>query len=200
VVLDFYRPLMEERYDKASQRLNDLQQLLALADRFKTREQMLIDLTLDPPSSTEDLPDVEPGAASKPKEPPLVLSTIHSAKGLEWPVVYVMSAMNGCLPMPRAMLSRESYEEERRLLYVALTRAADYLYVSYKEAGFDDGFSYSSRRSYMPASGGLTEFLDQPDLRSHFQVQNPINWKPLEIVSEEVSTAEDAESADEKTG
>lgn len=202
VVLDFYRPLMEERYDNAPQRLNDLQQLLALADRFKTREQMLVDLTLDPPTSTDDLPEVEASPPSKPKEPPLVLSTIHSAKGLEWPVVYVMSAMNGYLPMPRAMLSREGYEEERRLLYVALTRAADYLYVSYKEAGFDDNSFYSSRRSYMPPSGGLTEFLDLPALRQHFQPQNPVNWQPLEIVTVDrdsqspIPSAQDAEIAE----
>ena len=182
-VLEFYRPLLEDKYDNASQRLNDLQQLLNMADRFATREQMLVDLTLDPPSSTEDLPGLDAEAAKKPKEPPLVLSTIHSAKGLEWPVVYVMSAMNGCLPLPRAVGTREGYEEERRLLYVALTRAADFVYVSYKEAGFDDSYGFDYRRSYMPPAGGLTEFLQVPEIRRLFQVQNVTNWKPLEVIS-----------------
>lgn len=184
-VLEFYRPLMEEQYDNAPQRLSDLQQLLALADRFETREQMLVDLTLDPPTSTEDLPDLKPGSAQNPKETPLVLSTIHSSKGLEWPVVYVMSAMNGCLPLPRATATREGFEEERRLLYVAMTRAADYLYVSYKEAGFDDSFGYEFRRGYLPPAGGLTEFLQPPDVRRLFQPQNVQNWKALEIVADD---------------
>ena len=182
-VLEFYRPLMEEQYDNASQRLSDLQQLVAMADRFATREQMLIDLTLDPPTSTEDLPDLAEERAKKPKEPPLVLSTIHSAKGLEWPVVYVMSAMNGCLPLPRAAGTREGQEEERRLLYVAMTRAADYLYVSYKEAGFGDSYAYDYRRSYLPPAGGLTEYLQPPDVRRLFQSQNVQNLQPLEVVT-----------------
>lgn len=171
-VLDFYQPLMEERYDNATQRLNDLRQLLAMADRFETREQMLVDLTLDPPTSTEDLPDPGGGQAKtkKPKEPPLVLSTIHSAKGLEWPVVYVLSAMTGCMPMPRAASTREGYEEERRLLYVALTRAADHLYVSYKEGSSDGEWGYRSR--YGATTGGLTEYLQPREIRKLFQKQN----------------------------
>lgn len=169
-VLDFYQPLMEERYDNAPQRLNDLKQLLAMADRFETREQMLVDLTLDPPSSTEDLPDTGEVKSKKPKEPPLVLSTIHSAKGLEWPVVYVLSAMTGCMPMPRAASTREGFEEERRLLYVALTRAADHLYVSYKEASSDGDWGY--RSSYSAPTGGLTEYLQSREIRKLFQKQN----------------------------
>lgn len=179
--LEFYRPLMEDRYDKASQRLSDLQQLIAMADRFESREQMLVDLTLDPPSSTEDLPDLDTPA--KPKEAPLVLSTIHSSKGLEWPVVYVMSAMNGCLPLPRAIGTREGYEEERRLLYVAMTRAADFLYVSFKESGFEDNSGFEYRRSYLTPAGGLTEYLTPRPIRQLFQKQNVSHWQPLEIVT-----------------
>ncbi|MCC6511644.1 MAG: ATP-dependent helicase [Pirellulaceae bacterium] len=186
-VLEFYQPLMEERYDNASQRLSDLQQLMAMADRFESRQQMLTDLTLDPPTSTEDLPDLDEvrgKRAKKPKEPPLVLSTIHSAKGLEWPVVYVMSAMGGCIPMPRAIGTSEGYEEERRLLYVALTRAADYLYVTYKEAGMGDDFGFGYRRSYGNPTGGLCEYLEPKPIRKLFQSQDASHWREIESIGE----------------
>ncbi|MGN6136065.1 MAG: ATP-dependent helicase [Aureliella sp.] len=183
--LEFYQPLMEQQYDNAPLRMLDLQQLVAMADRFASREQMLVDLTLDPPTSTADLPDLETDAARKPKEPPLVLSTIHSAKGLEWPVVYVMSAMNGYLPLPRALNSNDGFEEERRLLYVALTRAADYLYVTYQDASFNDNFGYGFRRGSMAPSGGLSEYLDHADIRGCFQEQVAHRWKPLETVTAE---------------
>lgn len=188
--LEFYQPLMEERYDDPDQRLSDLKQLLAMADRFESRQQMLVDMTLDPPTSTADLPEVDEPAKPKAKgkkgkenkEPPLVLSTIHSAKGLEWPVVYVLSAMNGCIPLPRAASSSEGFEEERRLLYVAMTRAADYLYVSYQEAGMSDDFGFGYRRSWAPPTGGLCEYLTPKSIRKLFQVQYASHWKEMEKV------------------
>jgi DNA helicase-2/ATP-dependent DNA helicase PcrA len=193
LVLEFYKPLMEERYDNAPQRASDLQQLLALADRFSSRQQMLIDLTLDPPTSTEDLPDLD---RSKPKEPPLVLSTIHSSKGLEWPVVYVMSASSGYLPMPRAASTPEGYEEERRLLYVAMTRAADYLYVLYKDSPYEDTFSYGygGRRGYLQPAGGLTEFLAPAAIRQLFQAQIGSAWQTLETSDSSAAKAPEASS------
>jgi DNA helicase-2/ATP-dependent DNA helicase PcrA len=182
---------MEARYDDPDQRLSDLKQLLALADRFESRQQMLVDLTLDPPTSTADLPDLdelnsEGNAQAKKKkgklnkEPPLVLSTIHSAKGLEWPVVYVMSANNGCIPLPRAAATTDGYEEERRLLYVALTRAADYLYVSYQEATMSDDFGFGYRRSWAPPSGGLCDYLSAKGIRKLFQTQYASHWQEIE--------------------
>ena len=186
-VLTFYQPLLEERYDNPDQRMSDLRQLLAMADRFETRQQMLVDMTLDPPSSTADLPDLaevnsagKPKKAKKNKEPPLVLSTIHSAKGLEWPVVYVLNAMAGCIPLPRAAASAEGLEEERRLLYVAMTRAADYLYVSYNESEISDDFGFGYRRGWAPAAGGLTEFLTSKKIRKLFQNQYASHWKEME--------------------
>lgn len=186
-VLEFYQPLMEERYDDPEQRLSDLKQLLAMADRFESRQQMLVDLTLDPPTSTADLPEVEDEPKGKRKkarenkEPPLVLSTIHSAKGLEWPVVYVLSAMAGCIPLPRAAASNEGFEEERRLLYVAMTRAADYLYVSYQEGSISDDFGFGYRRSWSPPTGGLCEYLTPKSMRKLFQVQYASHWKEMEV-------------------
>ena len=187
-VLEFYQPLMETRYDEPEQRLSDLKQLLAMADRFESRQQMLVDMTLDPPSSTADLPDLDElndqapakrKKAKENKEPPLVLSTIHSAKGLEWPVVYVLSAMTGCIPLPRAAATAEGFEEERRLLYVAMTRAADYLYVSYQEGSISDDFGFGYRRSWSPPTGGLCEYLTPKNMRKLFQVQYASHWKEI---------------------
>lgn len=167
-VLDFYQPILEAKYDYAPQRKRDLEQLILLADRFENRSQLLVDLTLDPPNSTAELPGVgdtpptPPGTSrtrskksSEPeaKEPPLVLSTIHSAKGLEWPVVYVMGVAEGMIPFPRSATTQDGYEEERRLLYVALTRAADWLYVTYPK------FNTSSWSSYAQTKGGRSSLI-----------------------------------------
>lgn len=170
--LEFYSPLMEERYDNASLRMRDLEQLIQMADRFESRDQMLVDLSIDPPNSTADLE-----SGKKSKEPPLVLSTIHSAKGLEWRVVFVMGAAVGLIPLPRAAGSVDGYEEERRLLYVALTRAADWLYVSYPQPRYNSGggWSYSS---YQRPVGGLTEFIPE-SLAKRFQRQTTQNWAKI---------------------
>ncbi len=162
-VLEFYQPLMEAKYDYAPQRKRDLEQLLLIADRFETRTQLLVDLTLDPPNSTADLPETDPAKAKKAKseEPPLVLSTIHSAKGLEWPVVFVMSVAQGMIPFPRSAETHEGFEEERRLLYVALTRAADWLYVTYPK--FKPGPSWSN---YSQNQGGRSELISPKILAS----------------------------------
>ena len=164
-VLEFYQPLMEDKYDYAPQRKRDLEQLILMADRFETRTQLLVDMTLDPPNSSADLPDRDDPNSRKPKsdEPPLVLSTIHSAKGLEWPVVFVMSVAQGMIPFPRSAETREGFEEERRLLYVALTRAADWLYVTYPK--FKAGNSWSN---YSQPGGGRSELISLKIL-PHFE-------------------------------
>lgn len=147
LALEFYAPLLEERYDDAKVRLRDLQQLIALSDRFETRQQMLVDLTLDPPNNSAEV------QGKKSSEPALILSTIHSAKGLEWPIVFVISVAEGMIPFMRSAGSREGLEEERRLLYVALTRAADWLYVTYPRMVAQSWNSFSMPR------GGPSQFL-----------------------------------------
>jgi DNA helicase II / ATP-dependent DNA helicase PcrA len=176
-ILKLYQPLLEDRYDNAPQRLRDLEQLITMADRFESRQQMLVDLAIDPPSSTADLPHER----AKAKEAPLVLSTIHSAKGLEWPVVYVMGATNGKMPMSRAASTTAGYEEERRLLYVALTRAARWLYVSYSESGASPGYN-SWSRGWGQEGGGVTELLPAK-ICQLFQRQTAGRLKPLEEVT-----------------
>lgn len=123
-VESFYAPLLERLYDSPESRLRDLQQIARLADRASDRAHFLADLALDPPSWTGDL-------AGPPvlDEDYLILSTMHSAKGLEWDAVYVIHAADGNIPSDMATGSAEEIEEERRLFYVALTRARDWLYV-----------------------------------------------------------------------
>jgi DNA helicase-2/ATP-dependent DNA helicase PcrA len=123
LAIAFYEPLLEQNYENAAQRLADLEQLEQLAARFPDRATLLADLAIDPPTSTAELPRGERRADR------LVLSTMHSAKGLQWPVVYVLHATEGKIPSEYSVFDPERLEEERRLFYVALTRAADWLYV-----------------------------------------------------------------------
>lgn len=147
----FYAPLLEEKYDDALARLRDLEQLELMAARFETRTQFLNDLTLDPPSSTQDL-------AADPllDEDWLTLSTIHSAKGLEWDSVFVLHAADGNIPSDLATGSDDDIEEERRLFYVALTRARAHLYVMHPQRYYfhphfkSDHHSYSQRTRFIP--------------------------------------------------
>jgi DNA helicase-2/ATP-dependent DNA helicase PcrA len=123
-VLKFYTPLLRAAYDNPEQRLDDLKKLQELAGRFDDRATFLAEFTLDPPSSTEDVAR----AADKDF---LVLSTIHSAKGLEWEVVFVINATEGGIPSSRALETTAQLDEELRLFYVALTRARTWLTVTY---------------------------------------------------------------------
>ncbi|HZL20606.1 MAG TPA: ATP-dependent helicase [Polyangia bacterium] len=122
LVRRWYQPHLERLYDDARVRLGDLEQLEQLAAAAPSRERFLSDLTLDPPQAT--------GAEAGPPhldEDYLILSTIHSAKGQEWDTVFVLNAADGCIPSDLATGTAPEIEEERRLLYVAMTRAKNSL-------------------------------------------------------------------------
>lgn len=127
----FYSPLLEAKYENTRPRLADLQQLEVMAARYTSRRDFLAEMTLDPPSSTQDL-----AAGSSSEDDYLVLSTMHSAKGLEWDTVYVIHAADGHIPSEQATGSDEEIEEERRLFYVALTRARNHLFICRPERYF----------------------------------------------------------------
>jgi DNA helicase-2/ATP-dependent DNA helicase PcrA len=114
----WYRPHFERLYEHFHTRLGDLDQLEVLSGQYPSRERFLTELTLDPPNATGDL-------AGRPAldEDYLVLSTIHSAKGMEWDTVYVLNVVDGSFPSEFATGKAELLEEERRLFYVGLTRA-----------------------------------------------------------------------------
>jgi DNA helicase-2/ATP-dependent DNA helicase PcrA len=147
----FLEPVVARKYEAGSARIRDLEQLELLAAESDSRGRFLADLTLDPPSSTGDL-------AGPPHldEDYLILSTIHSAKGLEWDVAHVIHAADGMIPSDMSTGDDDEIEEERRLLYVALTRARDALHVTYPQRyyrrprGLEDSHSYSQRSRFLP--------------------------------------------------
>ncbi len=149
-VRSVYAPLLEARYDNATSRLADVEQIENLSSRAPDRAALLAELAVDPPSWTGDL-------AGPPvlDEDWLVLSTMHSAKGLEFDVVYVIHAADGNIPSDLATGSAEEVEEERRLFYVACTRARRHLYVThplrYYKAGnrATDLHGYAQRTRFM---------------------------------------------------
>jgi DNA helicase-2/ATP-dependent DNA helicase PcrA len=115
---EWYLPHLERLYESAHTRRGDLDQLDLLSGQYPSRERFLTELTLDPPNATSDL-------SGKPllDEDYLVLSTIHSAKGMEWDTVYLLNVVDGSFPSEFSTGKAELIEEERRLLYVAMTRA-----------------------------------------------------------------------------
>jgi len=161
-VRHFYRPILESRFDNAEMRARDLDQLELLAQNAPSREAFLADLTLDPPVSTGDLA----GPPHRDEEY-VVLSTIHSAKGCEWRNVYLIHAADGVLPSDMAN-GTEELEEERRLLYVAVTRAKDRLVISFPLRYYHRKHPLGDRYS----TAQLCRFLEPPmfelfDRRSH---------------------------------
>ena len=123
-VLGIYDPIMKEKYDDFNKRVNDVNSLEIIAQRYKELEDFLVDLTLEPLDERQTRTEPEDKDEDK-----LILSTIHSAKGLEWHTVFIISLIDGYIPSTYALFTAEEIEEERRLLYVAATRAKQNLYL-----------------------------------------------------------------------
>jgi DNA helicase-2/ATP-dependent DNA helicase PcrA len=153
-VREWYEPHLERIYDAAQVRLGDIEQLERLAGQFASREQFITEMTLDPPQASGDLS----GAPLK-DEDYLILSTVHSAKGQEWDSVYVLNVADGNFPNEHATGRPELIEEERRLLYVAMTRAKHELhliaplkyYVTQQQRG-GDTHVYGARSRFLTDS------------------------------------------------
>src|SRR5271169_4701337 len=124
LVKDWYKPQLERIYDAGWTRMGDLEQLDQLSGQHPNRERFLTELTLDPPAATSG----QSGGSSK-DEDYVILSTIHSAKGQEWDTVYVLHVSDGNFPSEFATGNQQMIEEERRLLYVAMTRARNELHL-----------------------------------------------------------------------
>jgi DNA helicase II / ATP-dependent DNA helicase PcrA len=121
-VRDWYQPHMERIYEHVHTRIGDLDQLEQLGTQFPSRERFITELTLDPPNATSDL-----STRASQDEDYLVLSTVHSAKGMEWDTVFVLNVVDGSFPNEFNTSRAEQLDEERRLLYVAMTRARNEL-------------------------------------------------------------------------
>ncbi|WP_024882358.1 ATP-dependent helicase [Methylosinus sp. LW3] len=149
----WYEPHLERLHEDAPSRLADLVQLEQIAACYPSRERFLTELTLDPPDATSD----EAGPPLR-DEDYLILSTIHSAKGQEWKSVFVLNAVDGCIPSDLATGTAAEIEEERRLLYVAMTRAKDSLRLVTPQRFFvhgqpaqGDRHVYAARTRFIPA-------------------------------------------------
>jgi DNA helicase-2/ATP-dependent DNA helicase PcrA len=152
LICRWYTPHLVRIHEDSAVRQDDLVQLRQIASTYSNREQFLTELTLDPPDATSDKAGV-----SLLDEDYLILSTIHSAKGQEWKSVFLLNTVDGCLPSDLATGSSAEIEEERRLLYVAMTRAKDNLHLIVPQRFFasqrsnGDRHMYASRTRFIPA-------------------------------------------------
>jgi DNA helicase-2/ATP-dependent DNA helicase PcrA len=160
-ICDWYRAQIDRLHEDAEIRQADIEQLGRIAATYPAAERFLTELTLDPPDASSD----EAGTPLL-DEDYLILSTIHSAKGQEWTAVTVLNAVDGCIPSDMATGSTAEIEEERRLLYVAMTRAKDHLeillpqrfYVSH-QPGFGDRHVYANRTRFI--GNALLPYFEQ---------------------------------------
>jgi DNA helicase II / ATP-dependent DNA helicase PcrA len=150
----WYAPHLERMHEEPAVRHTDLLQLEQIAAGYPSRSRFLTDLTLDPPDATSD----QAGVPLR-DEDYLILSTIHSAKGQEWKSVFVLNVVDGCMPSDLGTGTTAEIEEERRLLYVAVTRARDTLHLitphrffTHGQPSFGDRHVYASRSRFLPAS------------------------------------------------
>lgn len=134
-LMQYYVPILKRKYrEDYPKRLRDMEHFQGMTERYRSLERLLSDMALEPP--TESVDEV---LAVDPDEGPLVLSTIHSAKGLEWHSVFIIWALEGRFPSYYNIDTEEELEEERRLLYVAATRAKENLFITYPVKIFDRG-------------------------------------------------------------
>jgi DNA helicase-2/ATP-dependent DNA helicase PcrA len=156
----WYEPHLDRIHEDAETRKADLLQLEQIASGYPSRERFLTELTLDPPDATSD-------QAGVPllDEDYLILSTIHSAKGQEWRAVFMLNVVDGCIPSDLGTGTTQELEEERRLLYVAMTRARDHLALITPQRFFTHGQNtqgdrhvYAARTRFIPAM--LLQFFE----------------------------------------
>jgi DNA helicase-2/ATP-dependent DNA helicase PcrA len=163
-VVQWLVPQLERLHDDAAMRAADLAQLARIAAGYATRERFLTELTLDPPGASSD----ESGVPLL-DEDYTILSTIHSAKGQEWNAVYVLNVVDGCMPSDMATGSSAEIEEERRLLYVAMTRARDHLDLLVPQRFYvHQQAQYGDRHVYATMSRFIT-----PEVAAQFEVVGP---------------------------
>ncbi|MBI5376893.1 MAG: ATP-dependent helicase [Candidatus Schekmanbacteria bacterium] len=127
-IIEYYLPILKEKYDDYPKRVKDIDHFIAISERFKNMETLASDMVLEPPSERKSISDV---TAEDKYDDLLVLSTIHSAKGLEWHTVFIIWTLEGIFPSSYSLWREDELEEERRLMYVAATRAKENLFISY---------------------------------------------------------------------
>jgi DNA helicase-2/ATP-dependent DNA helicase PcrA len=132
MVIDYYYPFFKDKYDDFNKRKKDLDIFLNITENYKSLDSLLADMAIEPIIDT--VVDIE---APDKEDEYVTLSTIHSAKGLEWHSVFIIHAVEGFFPSSRSVENLETLEEERRLMYVASTRAKQNLFITYPMNIFD---------------------------------------------------------------
>ncbi len=160
-VVDYYHPILREKFDLDWHlRKNDLEAVSQIAERYASIRDLLVDLAMEPPErGVKDFHDTI-------WERPLILSTIHSAKGLEWRNVFLIGAVDGVLPSSYTTHDAEGLEEEHRLLYVAITRARERLYILAHHEGRNSGIRTFNR---------LSRFVDVANVRACLDQNHPFS-------------------------
>ncbi len=156
ILFDYYKPIMRHRFDDWHIRVNDLETLRQVASRYRSLEDMLNDLAIEPPERAILTREPE----TKDEDRPLCVSTIHSAKGLEWEVVFIIGLIDGVIPISFALDNEEDLEEEKRLLYVAITRAKRRLFLTMHHQGRRNGITQFNRLSRFLRPQKVIDSLD----------------------------------------
>lgn len=158
LVLDYYTPLLKDRFDDWHLRLNDLETLRQVSMRYGSLDDLLEDFAIEPPE--RGVWRVEPSTPEE--ERPVTLSTIHSAKGLEWESVFLIGLADGILPVAFSLDHEDEIEEEQRLFYVGITRAKNRLFLSLHHEGFRGGITQFNK---------ISRFVDVPNVLSKLSTQ-----------------------------
>lgn len=157
IIYQYYNKLGEKIYDEWKLREQDVQTVIEIGSRYNTITDLLSDLALEPPER-----GVEKVLSETEDEKPLTLSTIHSAKGLEWELVFVIGLIDGVFPSRFSLKYSDQLEEEQRLLYVAVTRPKKYLFLTMHHEGSGSGFYQFNR---------MSRFLEHPHILQSIQQQ-----------------------------
>ncbi len=165
-IMTYYTPIFKSTYDNFNKRQSDLDSLETISEKYDDLETMLAEMSLDPPTSKESLePEKNDGDS-------LTLSTIHSAKGLEWDTVFLLSAVDGYLPSFQSLGDLGQLEEERRLMYVALTRAQNNLFIVKPNLDLSQsnhyrfsGIQFSNPSRFIEEHNILEEYTEQVTLK-----------------------------------
>ncbi len=168
LAVQYYESFLKEKFDDFPRRQQELEQLVFMASRYKTVKHFLDDISLEPPTSSADVRPAD-------REDCLTLSTIHSAKGLEWGVVFIIWLLDGRFPPGRSLIKTEKLEEELRLLYVAATRAKDKVIMAYPGEEIVGGFPGAIRGQFKGRASSFIRALPQEVINHHSYVLNGVS-------------------------
>jgi len=150
---DYYSPILKLKFDDWNTRVNDLETLKKISYRYDSLEDLLSDFAIE-------LPDSHGGSHQSEHKKQPTLSTIHSAKGMEWDAVFLIGLIDGVFPVSFSLSDEDGIEEERRLFYVGLTRAKDHLFIT---------FHHENNRGPMNQFNKVSRFIDNSSIMSRLE-------------------------------